>query len=120
MPRPKKDDPRDVNFTFRLSIDETLALERRSMAAGMTKAVYARRRIFGSAAEQVTAAAEPRGGRHTPTPPAELVEQVRRIGVNLNQIARRMNERREPPPRELTSLLAEVRQVVRQARAFTP
>jgi hypothetical protein len=45
-----------------------------------------------------------------------LAEQMRKVGVNLNQIARRMNEQRSPPPRQLTVLLDEIRSYVRQAR----
>jgi len=45
-----------------------------------------------------------------------LAEQLRRVGVNLNQIARRMNEQRIPPPRELTMLLDDIRAYVRQVR----
>jgi hypothetical protein len=45
-----------------------------------------------------------------------LAEEMRRVGVNLNQIARRMNEQRTPPPRELTMLLDDIRAYVGQAR----
>jgi Bacterial mobilisation protein (MobC) len=45
-----------------------------------------------------------------------LAEQLRRVGVNLNQIAHRMNELRIPPPRELTMVLDEIRTYVRQVR----
>jgi hypothetical protein len=45
-----------------------------------------------------------------------LIDQLRRVGTNLNQIAHRMNERRIPPPRELTMTLDEIRDIVRRAR----
>ena len=45
-----------------------------------------------------------------------LAEQLRRVGVNLNQIARRMNEQSIPPPPELGMLLDEIRAYVRQVR----
>lgn len=45
-----------------------------------------------------------------------LIDQLRKVGTNLNQIAHRMNERRIPPPRELTLTLDEIREIVRQAR----
>jgi hypothetical protein len=44
-----------------------------------------------------------------------LTNQLRKVGTNLNQIARRMNERQIPPPRELTMLLDQIRDLVRQA-----
>ena len=47
-----------------------------------------------------------------------LTDQLRRVGTNLNQIAHRMNERRIPPPRELTMALDEIRDLVRQARGL--
>jgi hypothetical protein len=41
---------------------------------------------------------------------------MRKVGVNLNQIARRMNEQRIPPPHELTMVLDEIRTYVRQVQ----
>jgi hypothetical protein len=39
------------------------------------------------------------------------------VGVNLNQIAHRMNELRLPPPDDLAEVLAEIRSIMRQTRA---
>src|SRR5262249_47862689 len=65
-----------------------------------------------------------RGRKMGPGRPSEeyawrrLAEEMHRVGVNLNQIARRMNEQRIPPPRELTMLLDAMRGYVGQARQF--
>ena len=47
---------------------------------------------------------------------AELVQQVRRVGVNLNQIARMMNELRVPPPADLSDVLSDIRGFMRRVR----
>lgn len=112
MPRPAKDDPRDINLTIRLSSAEITELHRRADAEGCTLAAYARRAIFGRAADYATA----------PMPavldPAteRLTEQVRRVGVNVNQMTRRCNELGVPPPPELIELLTEIRTYVQQAQ----
>jgi hypothetical protein len=41
--------------------------------------------------------------------------QIRLLGVNLNQIARRLNAQDIPPPPELAPLLAEIHAALRKA-----
>lgn len=41
--------------------------------------------------------------------------QIRRLGVNLNQIARRLNAQDMPAPPELAPLLAEIHAALRKA-----
>jgi Bacterial mobilisation protein (MobC) len=127
MPRPVKDDPRDRFKTIRFSEAEITRLQAR--ASGRTLSSYVRRVLLESAAEAVNEAGpdgEPsatgRGRITAPRRPGEeyalrrLAEEMRRVGVNLNQIARRMNEQRTPPPRELTMLLDDIRSYVGEAR----
>jgi hypothetical protein len=112
MPRPKKDDPRDVNLTIRFSTAEIVDLEQRARAAGCSVAAYTRQAVFGAAIETAT-----RPARVSDELAArELAVQVQRVGVNLNQIVRRMNEDHTPPPRDLMMVLDEIRAYVRQAR----
>ena len=85
---------------------------------------YVRGLLFdpGSGAGKATRPAEPEEeydvGRLRRASASEriLIDQLRKVGTNLNQIAHRMNERRIPPPRELTLTLDEIRDLVRQAR----
>ena len=140
MPRPVKDDPRDRFKSFRFTAGEITRLEARARAAGRTLSDYVRARIFDGHDHGPVAGHGVDGGalgprrraskKHppdgSPSPPGiaghdgfalrMLAEQMRKVGVNLNQIARRMNEQRSPPPRQLTVLLDEIRSYVRQAR----
>jgi Bacterial mobilisation protein (MobC) len=129
MPRPVKDDPRDRFKTFRFTEAEITRLQARARASGRTLSSYVRRVLLESHAE-AAGGVNPDGGlpghdRGRLTllrrPRDEyilrrLTEELRRVGVNLNQIARRMNEQRTPPPRELTMLLDDIRGYVGQAR----
>ena len=45
-------------------------------------------------------------------PDFETVEQLRRIGVNLNQIAKRLNERKSVKPERLDSALADLQNLL--------
>jgi hypothetical protein len=136
MPRPIKDDPRDCFKTFRFTEAEIARLEARARATGRTLSSYVRMAVLDGHGWEAASGgrAEPeavpvrRGRKRQAHPlsaeaaglPGEdfatlmLAEQMRRVGVNLNQIAKRMNEQRIPPPRELTRLLAEIRAYVRQ------
>jgi hypothetical protein len=132
MPRPVKDDPRDRFKTFRFTEAEIARLEARARASGRTLSSYVRRVLLDGQAEAAGEAAGSRNpdagagnGHPTNTAPRRpggdyairrLAEEMRRVGVNLNQIARRMNEQRTPPPRELTMLLDDIRAYVRKAR----
>ena len=140
MPRPVKDDPRDCFKSFRFTQAEITRLEARARAERRTLSAYVRARIleleshpppsadapktsFGVVAEKLNARyaskrqIEALGTATRDRMAARLLaEQIRRIGVNLNQIARRMNEQRIPPPRDMTMLLDEIRTFVREAR----
>jgi Bacterial mobilisation protein (MobC) len=132
MPRPVKDDPRDRFKTFRFTEAEINRLEARARASGRTLSSYVRRLLLEGQAEAALEAAGRRnpdagaGNGHpnnrVPRRPGgdyairRLAEEMRRVGVNLNQIARRMNEQRTPPPRELTMLLDDIRTYVRKVR----
>jgi len=139
MPRPVKDDPRDCFRSFRFTQAEITRLEARARAERRTLSSYVRARIFDADSHQMPSAAAPNTVSQTAKNPdaryaqrgeiaalgatarnrmaiRHLAEQIRRIGVNLNQIARRMNEQRIPPPRDMTMLLDEIRTLVREAR----
>jgi hypothetical protein len=127
MPRAVKDDPRDCFKTFRFTAGEVTRLEARARARGQTLSSFVRTALLGrDEAENglswgsggTPAAAEPAPLQARRLDPAMrvLIDQVRRVGTNLNQIAHRMNELRIPPPRELTFILDEIRGLVRKVR----
>jgi DNA-binding transcriptional MerR regulator len=115
MPRPVKEDPRDCFKTFRFTEAEITRLEGRARAAGRTLSAYVRMTLLDRP-EDRAGPASTAGARRFDRRERMLAEQMRKVGVNLNQIAHRMNEQRIPPPRELTMLLDEIRHYVRQAR----
>ena len=125
MPRPTKENRRDRFKSFRFNDAEIARLRARARAAGCTLSSYVRARLLEAPgpepgpverrkvhalSAEATRRSEADFGRRA------LAEQMRRVGVNLNQIAKRMNAERIPAPRELTSLLNDIRAYVRQAR----
>lgn len=114
MPMPRKNDPRDIRFTMRLSGAEAAEFQRRAEAAGCSLTAYARQAILGEFSESASAITTP-----APDPAAyALAEQVRRVGVNLNQIAHRFNEQGiAPSPDELHAVLTDIRRYVAEAQA---
>jgi hypothetical protein len=138
MPRPVKDDPRDCFKSFRFTEAEVTRLEARARTSGQTLSAYVRGKVLdpserdgvneGHPDPSISPARTVPGGaslpvREGPFRPMNhfatrmLADQLRRVGTNLNQIARRMNELRIPPPRDLTMLIDEIRVLVREARA---
>jgi Mobilization protein NikA len=115
MPRPPKDDPRHIKMTVRISRAEMAELDRRAKAVGLSPTAYARQRMFEgfvNAAGETTA---------YPTPiqnPAlyALTQEARRIGVNLNQIAHRVNEYHLEAVQALPDTLTKIRDFVRLAQ----
>jgi hypothetical protein len=127
MPRAVKDDPRDCFKTFRFTAGEVTRLEARARARGQTLSTFVRTALLGRddpesgpswGSARAPPAAEPPAPQTRRLDPAMriLIDQVRRVGTNLNQIAHRMNELRIPPPRELTLILDEIRGLVRKVR----
>jgi hypothetical protein len=84
---------------------ERALIEDRASKAGLTLVEYCRRAIFKSRIAPV----------RTSTDQALLVE-LNRVGVNLNQIAKRVNAGRNLPP-DFPDVLAEVREAVRKVMA---
>ena len=99
-------------MNFRLTLEEALRLRERATRAGQSVSDYAR----GAALSTTHHGHE----RHMAPPfalePASF-HQVRLLGVNLNQIARRLNAQDIPPPLELAPLLAEIHAVLRESLA---
>ena len=95
MPRPLKEDPRDVFKTFRFTHAEVTRLEGRARASGRNLSSYVRMVLLDRAGDEP--APEPMSKGPAPASSyqsavAVLIEQIRKLGVNLNQIAHRMND----------------------------
>ncbi len=113
MPRRLKSDPRDRYVSFRCTEAEVTRLRRRAEQAGMSVSDFARHVLLEAEAAPVLEVVQ---SVEAKSMGQALAEQIRRVGVNINQIAHRMNELRIPPPIDLAPLLDEIRSYVRQAR----
>ena len=111
MPRPSSKIRRDQQLNFSLTRDELTALKSRADAAGMHLVDFGRdlllRRRAPSARHSDPDAVEAQGTLARAA--LLLVHELRRLGNNLNQIARRLNTRDEPAPPSLEPLLREIR-----------
>lgn len=88
MARPTRgDDSRSEVITIRVTRAERVRLEHRAAAAGLTVSAFAAQVL---ARGQVTVETRPR----TAKLPRELVAEFKRIGNNINQIARALNARK--------------------------
>lgn len=96
MPRPKSDSQaiKSEVLKLRLSASDRVALQAKAEAASTTVAAFMRASALG---------AEIRVTRTT-VPDFETRDELRRIGVNLNQIARSLNARKSVPPAQLIAL----------------
>jgi len=107
MARPRQGEVRDQRVSFRLTLQEMLAVRERAARAGQSLSDYARAAALG-------AAARPNGRLPFAMEPASF-HQIRRLGVNLNQIARRLNAQDLPAPQELSPLLADIQSALKRA-----
>jgi hypothetical protein len=110
MARPREAQPRNQHVAFRLTLEEAVALRERAVKAGQSLSDYARhatlsRRLSGQGRQ---------GSGPFAMDPASFHE-IRRLGVNLNQIARRLNAQDMPAPPELGPLLAEIHAILKKA-----
>jgi mobilization protein NikA len=111
MARPRQGEVRDRHVAFRLTLEETLALRERTARAGKSLSDYARHAALAYRPHS--------GGRCEAIHPFAMepatFHEIRRLGVNLNQIARRLNAQDMPAPPELGPLLAEIHAALRKA-----
>lgn len=101
--RPRKDpaDRRSKTHGLRLSPNEKAELEERAERAGLSLSEYIRRRALGKPVK--TAVDE------------EAVRQMQRVGVNLNQIAKRAHQQGVGAVKEeALSVVEELKKVVKK------
>jgi hypothetical protein len=110
MGRPKLQITRDRQFNVSLTETEWSGLQRAARLALMRPVDYARMRLLAKPSGLL------RAEQAAPQLDPLLLLHLSRLGNNLNQIARRLNELRLPAPDDLAPLLAEIRGILRAVR----
>lgn len=101
---------RDVNLHLRLTAEENELLAHLSNLTRCSKSQVLRNLLHGATLIEAP-----------PVAYNELLVELRRVGVNLNQIARAANERRLPDTWKWNEALAQVRVIEQKMNAaFTP
>ena len=106
MARPKKapEEKRDLRVAFRLSAPDAESLGARAKAAGLSVGAYARMMALQGKVQVV----------QRREPDFELLDQLRRIGVNLNQLAREQHRRGHHDPDYLRALCTQIEGLLAQ------
>ena len=121
MARPKSPDPRTERVQFRASVAEIVMYAKAAEKAQMRLGDYARAVMKSAARNQATGTPpKPSRPRRRATPvtidpmrlDTEAYHQIRMLGLNLNQIAHRLNTFDMPAPPELAPLIADIRRVL--------
>jgi Bacterial mobilisation protein (MobC) len=107
MARPKQSLIRDQKLSVRLTAEELIALRERAAKAQLTLTDFVRLQALVKRRKSRQTAKT--ANRH----PLELLEparfhELRRIGVNLNQIARHCNRYQVPPPAGVEQLVSDL------------
>jgi hypothetical protein len=114
MARPRQASIRDQKMTLRLTAKEIVAVRQRAAKSHQTPTDFARAQMLtkkrgrkpASTGKQVALAViEP-----------EVFHELRRIGVNLNQIARHCNTYQVPPPAGVDRLVRDIAVLLNQSR----
>lgn len=108
MPRPSAPSKRDRQLNIALHRSEVEALQARADARGMRLVDYARASLLTMRAASAAVVLPSKLERLN-------LEQLKRVGNNLNQIARQLNALGQVVPDELTETLNSVRQILRGA-----
>lgn len=110
MSRPQHNERREYQLNLSLTRSELDLLRLRAAAAEMHLVHYSRAVLLSD-------------GAAPPPPPVAMTdrltyEQLKKIGNNLNQIARFVNTMRKPPPPSLEPLLADIRAVLNRGQVL--
>ena len=111
MARPRQGEVRDQLVNFRLTLEESVRLRERAARAGQSLSQFSRAAALGAGSNT-----RRRRRPQFALEPASF-HQIRLLGVNLNQIARRLNAQDIPPPPELAPLLADIQAALAKALA---
>ena len=112
MARPKKPttETRPHVVSFRLTDIEMAQLEKEATAAGLVPNECARLKTIGGHAPGKRK--KEREEEHRLELSFELRQELRRVGVNMNQIARRLNMTGEHEPEELASASKRIDEII--------
>ena len=105
--RPKTASVKDHWISFRVTAEEHFALLDKAERSGMTAGEYARSRSLRGIARSKKSAPklDEKFGERTHA----VLHEVRKQGVNLNQIAHHCNRHQIPPPPEILELAASLK-----------
>ena len=121
MPRPPSPDPRTQKVQFRASVAEIVMYQKAAEKVQMRLGDYARA-VMKSAARTQKKGTPPKPSKPRRRAAEPIIDpvrldthtyhQIRLLGVNLNQIAHRLNTFDMPAPPELGPLLADIRRIL--------
>lgn len=104
--RPKTDRVKDHWVSFRVTAEEHFLLLDKAERSGMSAGEYARSRVMRGIArtKKKRAPLKEEFGRNT----RALLHELRKQGVNLNQLAHHCNRHQIPPPPSLVDLITDL------------
>ena len=105
---------RSRHVSFRLSTEEHFRLVDKAHRSGLSVGEFLRARAIGARKRKAVIV---EGAASLPDE-IKLVTQLRKIGVNVNQIAHHCNRYQVPPPADLGPLLSEIRSLL--SASFAP
>lgn len=105
MPHPTPHQKRDRQLNIALRQDEQALLQARADACGLRLVEFARAALLNKRVAAYSAGLPSRLERLN-------LEQLKRIGNNLNQIARFLNTYQLPPPPDLEACLQAIRSLI--------
>lgn len=108
MARPKKHEKRDKQLNLKFTPREFVWLRRKAEGLGMKPGEYGRMQVL---AERPVSS----GRQAVPHLDPLFLAALSRIGNNLNQIARRLNQLQIEPPSTLEPLLQAIREMIGKA-----
>ena len=111
--RPKSLEVKDHWISFRVTAAEYVLLLEKSARSGMSAGEYARSRAMRGIARTKKRASDDEASEIAHLF-REVWHELRRIGVNINQIAHHCNTHQVPPPLELGPILTDLKSIMRR------
>ena len=110
--RPKADRVKDHWVSFRVTAEEHFQLLDKAQRSGMSAGEYARSRVMRGIARAKKRLAPPANAFGVST--RAVLHEIRKQGVNLNQIAHHCNRHHVPPPPALIELVTQLQELWRK------
>jgi hypothetical protein len=112
--RTLSDNPKAHRLTLRYTAAELVAVKEAAAASGLTATDWVRSRSIPRSCRPAIREIEPgnRSKRPTSAIDTRLFIELRRQGVNLNQIAHRLNSQDLAHPADLSAVIAEIRAIL--------